>query len=42
MSIVLTYLALSLLVSSPFLVAVWRERTGRIPQPPTPPGPGPR
>ncbi|MGW7398108.1 hypothetical protein ACWGH7_16605 [Streptomyces cyaneofuscatus] len=42
MSIVLTYLALSLLVSSPFLVAVWRHLAGRMPQAPTPPGPGPR
>ncbi|MFF7631508.1 hypothetical protein [Streptomyces cyaneofuscatus] len=42
MSIVLVFAALSLLVSSPFLVALWRERTGRMPQPPTPPGPGPQ
>lgn len=42
MLVVLTYLALALLVSSPFLVAVWRHQAGRMPQPPTPPGPGPR
>ncbi|MFH8483638.1 hypothetical protein [Streptomyces sp. NPDC018055] len=42
MSIVLVYVVLSLLVSSPFLVAVWRHLSGRMPQPPSPPGPAPR
>lgn len=42
MSIALVFAVLSLLFSSPFLVAVWRERTGRMPQPPVPPGPVPR
>ncbi|WP_275428520.1 hypothetical protein [Streptomyces sp. CS090A] len=42
LTVLLSFAALALLAASPFLVAVWRERTGRMPQPPTPPGPAPQ
>lgn len=42
MVIVLVYASLCLLAASPFLMAVWRYQAGRMPQPPTLPGPGPR
>ncbi|WP_267489207.1 hypothetical protein [Streptomyces sp. DH8] len=42
MLIALAYVVLSLLVSSPFLVAVWRYRAGRMPSPPAPSGGVPR
>ncbi|MFE9461617.1 hypothetical protein [Streptomyces californicus] len=40
--IALVYVVLSLLVASPFLVAVWRYRSGRMPLPPNPTGGVPR
>ncbi|MEV2259244.1 hypothetical protein AB0J13_11355 [Streptomyces anulatus] len=40
MVIVLVYAVLCLLAASPFLVAVWRHASGRMPQPPTLPDPG--